>query len=35
MRKAQKTKKRTAKDFAEVVRWLVEEVHTDRRRSCW
>ena len=31
-RAAQVTGRRTAKDFAEFVRWLVEEVHEDARR---
>jgi hypothetical protein len=29
------TDRRTAKDFAEVVRWLVEDIHPAPRRSCW
>jgi hypothetical protein len=30
-RAVQVTERRTARDFAEVLRWLVEEVHADRR----
>jgi hypothetical protein len=31
-REVRVTKRRTAKDFAEVLRWLVEDVHTDAER---
>jgi hypothetical protein len=31
-RAAQVTERRTAKDFAEVLRWLVEELHPDARK---